>query len=204
MSDWFSACVAVERAVNVSQGINFNKSKSKQVARWIILIVILSISCTHIYDPLYRRLIDDEDEQRTWCVTQYPSSVQIFNWLLSIFHFSLPFSINCISAVVVIITATRTRSNVQQKKPFKEHLREQLQHHKHLLISPLILVALALPRLIISFLSGCMKSARDSWLYMIGYFISFVPSMMTFVVFVLPSEVYRKEFSKTMKQLWQR
>jgi hypothetical protein len=106
--------------------------------------------------------------------------------------------------VVVIIIAARTRSNSQKKTPFKEHLREQLQHHKHLLISPLILVVLALPRLIISFLSGCMKSARDSWLYLIGYFISFVPSMMTFVVFVLPSEMYRKEFSKSMKRLWQR
>jgi hypothetical protein len=141
MSDWFSACVAIERAVNASQGIKFNKSKSKQIAKWIILIVILFTGCTHIYDPLYRRLVDDEDEQRTWCVTQYSSSVQVFNKLLNMFHFSLPFSINCISAVVIIIIiAARTRSNSQKKKPFKEHLREQLQHHKHLLISPLILV----------------------------------------------------------------
>jgi hypothetical protein len=205
ISDWLSACVAIERAINVSQGIKFNKIKSKQIAKWMILIVILFTSCTYIYDPLHRHLIDDdEEEQHTWCVTKYSSSLQVFDWLLNIFHFSLPFSINCISAVIVIVIATRTRSNAQKKKSFKEHLREQLQHHKHLLISPLILVVLALPRLIISFLSGCMKSARDSRIYLIGYFISFIPSMMIFVVFVLPSKTYKKVFCKSIKRLCHR
>jgi hypothetical protein len=40
-----------------------------------------------------------------------------------------------------------------------------------------------------------MKSARDSVnLFLLGYFISFVPSLLTFVVFILPSRSYRKEF----------
>jgi hypothetical protein len=76
ISNWLSACVAIERAVNVSLGIKFNKIKSKKIAKWMILIVILFTSCTYIYDPLHRDLIDDEDEQRTWCVTKYSSSVQ--------------------------------------------------------------------------------------------------------------------------------
>jgi hypothetical protein len=203
-SDWFSACVAIERAVNVIQGIKFNKAKSKKMAKLMIFIVLLFTSCSYIYDPIHRRLIDDEEEQRTWCVSQYSSSVQVFDWLLNIFHFSVPFAINCISALTVIIIAARTRSNSQKTKSFKEHLREQIHHHKHLLISPLILIVLALPRLVISFLSGCMKSARDSWLYLIGYFISFIPSIMTFIVFVLPSEMYKKELNDSLKWIWQR
>jgi len=198
-SDWFSACVAIERAVNVIQGIKFNKAKSKKMAKLMIFIVLLFTSCSYIYDPVHRRLIDDEEEQRTWCVSQYSSSVQVFDWLLNIFHFSVPFAINCISALTVIIIAARSRSNSQKTKSFKEHLREQIHHHKHLLISPLILIVLALPRLVISFLSGCMKSARDSWLYLIGYFISFIPSIMTFIVFVLPSEMYKKKFDDSLK-----
>jgi hypothetical protein len=199
-SDWLSACVALERAVNVSIGVNFNKQKSKKMAKWMILIVLLFTSCSYIYDPLHRHLMDDEEEQRTWCVSQYSSSVQIFDWILNIFHFSVPFVINFISALIIIINITRTRSNTQQKKSFKQHLLKQIQQHKHLLISPLILVVLAIPRLVISFLSGCMKSARDSWFYFIGYFISFIPSIMTFIVFVLPSDVYKKEFIESMKQ----
>ncbi len=203
-SDWLSAYVAIERAVNIIQGINFNKLKSKKMAKWIILIVLLLTSGTYTYDPLHRRLIDDEAEQRTWYVSQYSSSVQLLDWLWNIFHFSIPFAINCISAVIIIIIAARTRSNSQKTKPFKDHLREQIHHHKHLLISPCILIILAIPRLIMSFLFGCMKSPRDSWFYLIGYFISFIPSIVTFIVFVLPSDVYKKEFTAYVKQIWQR
>jgi hypothetical protein len=204
ISDWLSACVAIERAVTVSKGVNFDKKKSKQIAKWIISIVFLFTGCTFIYDPVHRRLVDDEEEEQSWCVHKYSSTVQILDWITNIFHFLVPFSINCGSALLVIIIAARTRSNSQKKKSFKEHLREQLQYHKHLLISPSILVLLALPRLVLTFLSGCMKTARDSWFYLIGYFVSFVPSMVTFVVFVLPSEMYRKQFNESMKRIWQR
>ena len=82
------------------------------------------------------------------CVTQHSPFVQVFDWIMNILHFSIPFVINGISALIVIITITRSRLNIQKTKSFKEHL----------IISPLILVALAIPRLIISFLSGCMGS----------------------------------------------
>ena len=90
--------------------------------------------------------------------------------------------------------ASRTRSKSHKNKSFKTHLREQLRQHKHLLLSPLILILLVTPRLFLSFLEGCMKSARHSWIYMISYYISFLPSTMTFIVFVLPSDVYKKIF----------
>ncbi|CAF4208571.1 unnamed protein product [Adineta steineri] len=79
-------------------------------------------------------------------------------------------------------------------------LRKQLRRYNHLLIAPFVLVVLALPRLIISFASGCMKSGQDSWLFLTGYFISFIPSTITFVVFVLPSKIYRQEFIKSIKK----
>ncbi|CAF4195440.1 unnamed protein product, partial [Adineta steineri] len=62
---------------------------------------------------------------------------------------------------------------------------------------------LALPRLILSCLSGCIKLARDSWLYLIIYFISLIPPMMTFIVFVLPSNMYKKEFTDSVNRFWQ-
>jgi tetrahydromethanopterin S-methyltransferase subunit C len=93
--DWLSACVAIERAVNVSSGVNFNKVKSKQVAKWIICLVFIITGCTHIHDPIHRYLIDDEAEHRTWCIVQYSSSLQTFDWIVNILHFVFPFAINC-------------------------------------------------------------------------------------------------------------
>jgi len=77
-NDWLSACVSIERAINVIQGVKFNKTRSKKMAKWVTIIVLFCTGCTYIYDPLHRRLMDDEEEQRTWCLTQYSSSVQLF------------------------------------------------------------------------------------------------------------------------------
>ncbi|CAF4007028.1 unnamed protein product [Rotaria sp. Silwood2] len=66
-------------------------------------------------------------------------------------------------------------------------LREQFQQHKHLFTTHLAIVILGLPRVIIAFVSKCMKSTSDAWLFLIGYFIAFLPPMLTFVVFILPS-----------------
>jgi hypothetical protein len=179
--------------LNISRGVYFNKIKSKQIAKWIIIIILLLTICTHIHDPIHRHLIDDKEEQRIWCVTKYSSFLKIYDLILNVIHFSVPFSINCISAVIVIVIAARTRSNAQKKLSYKQLLLEQFQHHKHLLISSLILIVLGVSRLIFSFLSGCMKSARDSWFYLIGYFISFIPPISTLIVFILPSDTYKKE-----------
>ncbi|CAF1407518.1 unnamed protein product [Adineta ricciae] len=200
-NDWLSACVAIERAVNISKGIKFNKLKSKQIAKWMILFVFFFTICSYIHDPVHRHLIDDEEEQRTWCITKYSSILKIFDRSVNIVHFFIPFFINFVSALIIILYATRTRSKIQKKHSRKTIFYEQFHHHKHLLIAPIVLALLAFPRLIISFLFGCMKSARNPWLYLTGYFISFIPPMMIFTVFVLPSQVYREEFIQSIKQI---
>jgi uncharacterized membrane protein YesL len=45
-----------------------------------------------------------------------------------------------------------------------------------------------------------MKSNRNSWIFLIGYLVSFIPPMLTFILFVLPSKLYKEQFRKTVKQ----
>ena len=115
---------------------------------------------------------------------------------MNIFHFLTPFSINLISAFFIIIKMYRQRSTVRKNQTYCQQLCKEFDKSKHLFISSCMLVVLALPRLIISFVSGCMRSTRNPWLFLTGYFVSFVPPLMIFVVFVLPSTVYKKEFDK--------
>ncbi|CAF0936396.1 unnamed protein product [Rotaria sp. Silwood1] len=199
MDQWLSACVAVERTVTAIKGISFDRKKSKQMAKYIILILLILNISTTIHDPIHRRLIDDDnddDEKRIWCIVTYSSNLQTFNTVLNIFHFLTPFIINLISGLVIIIMTTRRRTTVRANESFRKMLQKQFQEHSHLLITPILLVILAIPRLIISLISRCMKSINDPWLFLIGYFISFMPSVLTFVVFVLPSKVYKQEFWK--------
>jgi len=81
---------------------------------------------------------------------------------------------------LVIIALARSRASVQRDQTFQQHLKCQTDRH--------LLILLSLPRLIILFISEYMRSARQPWLHRIGSFLSFIPSMMTFVVFVLPAD----------------
>jgi hypothetical protein len=201
MDQWLCACVALERAIVTKKGTTFDKKKSKQAAKLVIVILLMVIISTSIHDPIYRRLIieeNDDEEKRIWCIVTYPSSLQIYNSVLNIFHFCGPFIINLISAVILITKKSRQQSNAQTRRTYKQVLREQFRQHKHLFTAPILLVILALPRLIIGFVSKCMKSTEDSWLFLTGYFISFIPSMLTFVIFILPSKFYRKYFQNSV------
>ncbi|CAF4011362.1 unnamed protein product [Rotaria magnacalcarata] len=200
MDRWLNACIAIERAFATIKGTRFQKKKSKQLAKIMIVILTILLISSSIYDPFYRHLINEENdsEKRTWCIVTYPSSLQIFNSIMHTFHFAAPFMINLISPIIIIRNISRQQSNVQTHQSYNQLLREKFHQHKSLFIAPVVLVILALPRLIISFALTCMKSANDSWLFLIAYFISFIPSMLTFVIYVLPSNFYKEAFRQSI------
>jgi hypothetical protein len=197
--NWLNACVALERCITVSQGVRFNKALSKRNARWIIIILPLFIMMSIIHEPLYRRLFDDADEQRSWCVFHYSPSVYIYNTTISFFHFVGPFCANLFSTIFIIFTGARRRAIAQKRQNYKQHLCQQFKEHKNLIVSPIILTILMLPRPVISLVSECVKRSHISWLYLSSYLISFIPSMSIFLVFVLPSDFYSDQFKKSIK-----
>ena len=199
VGDWLRACVCVERALTVGQGVGFNPDKSKRTAKLMIFVIYLLVLLTTLHEPLHRHLTDDAEEQRIWCVTNYSSVWTLINSAVTLLHFLAPFIINIVSALLIIIMGARRRSAIQQRLTMRQHLHAQFQQHKKLLISPCVLVVLATPRLIISFASGCMSSSRASYFFLAGYFLSFIPPIVTFVAFVLPSDFYMTEFVRWVR-----
>ncbi|CAF1049423.1 unnamed protein product [Adineta steineri] len=210
---WLNACVATERAIHVYQGVHFNKEKSKRLARWIIFILPLCITATIIHEPLHRnifehRVKDDMDktkiiERNIWCVINYSHAVQDYNIAILFVHLIGPFIANLFSALFIIFGTARQRSLAQTSQNYIAHIRAQLREHKQLVISPAILLILSMLRLIISLLSGCVKVHDNPWLYLCAYFISFTPSILVFVVFVVPSKLYKKTLKESLTT-WQR
>jgi hypothetical protein len=204
IGDWLFACVATERLI-LTIKVNFKKTLSRKVAKWMVCFVCIFVIGTSIQEPFYRKLITDEDENRIWCTVVYSNLYSNFlnkyTTIISVIHFIGPFIINIISSFGIITIAAVYRSKSQKKLSYCAHFCKQLRQHKYLIISPILLIILALPRIILAFTLDCMKSARESvMLYLIGYFISFVPPVLLFVVFVLPSDVYRKEFKNALKR----
>jgi hypothetical protein len=202
MGQWLSVCLAIERIITAVQGAKFNKKKSKQAAKWVIFALTIFTTSSVIQEAIGRRLIDDNDggEQRTWCIITYSQELQLFNSIIHIFHVAVPCLINLISAFIIIIVVAKQRATVHNHQTYRKHLREQFQQHKHIFIAQCVLVILAIPRLVIAFTTGCMKSAHNPWLFLVGYLISFIPPLVTFIIFVLPSKMYKKEFIKSCEQ----
>lgn len=201
---WLNAFVAVERCIMVIKSVKFDIKTSRKMAKRIIILLVFIIIATYSHVPLHRKLMDDGEENRIWCVVSYSLIIQIYDQTKNLIHFLPPFGINISSAVTVIITIDRRRSNAHRQNITNPYTFEQFRHHKHLIISPMILVILALPRIILVFVSGCMKSARDPWLFLTGYFISFVPVSLMFIVFVWPSKTYKNEFKEAINVIQQR
>ena len=201
IDNWLNACVAIERAITVFKGVNFNKQLSQRIARWVILSLPFVILSSLVHELIYRVLFYDEEEKREWCILEYSKGVMAYSTFILSFHTLAPFSINVFSAVYIIIQNARRGVLLSHGQSYKKYLRAQLKEHRHLIISPLILATLSLPRVIISLMTGCVKKYRNPWLYLTGYFISFVPSVAVFIIFVLPSDLYKKLFGKSIQSL---
>ncbi|UJR29703.1 hypothetical protein I4U23_017251 [Adineta vaga] len=197
MNQWLYACVAIERTITTIKGSRFQRKKSKQMAKKIILILLILIIVTNIHDPMYRRLIfekQDDDDKRIWCIVTYSSQLQTYNYIINILHFIGPFLCNLISSIIIITNNSRRKFRIQHQQTFKKLLQKQISHHKRLVIGPFVLVILAIPRLIISFITKCMSSTNESWLFLTAYFISFIPTIVTSLLFIIPSKFYKNEF----------
>jgi hypothetical protein len=119
MHNWFNAFVAIERGVTVYQGINFNPTRSKKIAKCLLILLFLTAIGTFVYEILYTHLLYDEEEQRTWCVVNYTSFFQKLNSTVVLFHFFAPFLINFGSAIFIILSVAR-QSSTNSKEAFAQ------------------------------------------------------------------------------------
>jgi hypothetical protein len=199
--NWLNACVAAERMVIVAKGTGFNRKKSMNAVKWIILLVLLFTLFTTLHEPFHRHLVNDEEEKRIWCVAEYSLVWQHFDSTAILFNFIASFMVNIISILFIIISTTYQRTNMLEQLGYINYFKHQLYKHRHLFISQMILVVLSLPRLIISLLPGCLKSQRNPWLFLVGYYVSYLPSTLTFIVFVLPFKTNRNAFCMSMTSM---
>ena len=196
--NWFNGCIAIERGFAVFKGIYFNKNQSKFMAKWVITIVISVNVVLFLPQWLNMHLFNDEKERRIWCVILYSSKLDIYNSSLIIMHFFTPFLLNFSSAIFIIIETARQRVATQTKQFYSKEFRKKFKQHKHLLLSPILVMLLSLPRLILTFQLDCHKSSEHFWLYLFAYFVSFIPAVLVFVIFVLPSVVFKKAFQQAI------
>jgi hypothetical protein len=206
VSSWLSACVSVERTVAVARGVLFNQQTSVHAAKYFCTILLILFAIMNIHIPFTRQLVADPRLGRfTWCVPQYSSpKLQTFTSIISSIQLLGPFITNFLSSGLLIKIITRQKFTLQKNKrknAYATALSKQIALFKHLIISPIVLLILTLPRLIIFFGSLCMSTRWHNYLFLTGYFISFMPFVTTLLIFVLPSPNYRHEMQLVISRV---
>jgi hypothetical protein len=136
----------------------------------------------------------------TWCVAQFTAPIAIYNQLNIVTHYSIPFLINFVCTIILIVLIARHRAIADKRKSHVQVFREQIIVQKELFIPPLIIIASALPQLIISFNFAC-KELHNPWqryILTVAYFLSYLPQTLTFLLYIQPSTFFKSEFHVTL------
>jgi hypothetical protein len=147
------------------------------------------------------------------CVTSYPSSVGIYNQINNILNYILPLLINLLSTIILIILTTRKRAIATKKKrddldsdgkpksKFRKYL-DLLILNKELISAPsmtLLPQLFSLPQFILSFSLSCqeLKVNWQRYLLIISYFLTYLPQVLLYILYITPSTFYKNEFHET-------
>jgi hypothetical protein len=201
--DWLTACVAVERSVNIIKGALFKKADSVRWAKRVILLLTVVVLGSAWDEPLIRQLIDDPRAtvRHTWCVVTYPWPwLEYYRLTMNLINLIVPVSISLVATVFLLHRSTRMKQALVKKKDEKSYI-TILKKQIPLYGSPLGLVILSMIRLIFSFTLVCIVHHWQKYVYLTAYFISFAPMMGTFPIFVLPAEVYKTEFKNFIQRM---
>ena len=157
---------------------------------------------TAIQDPLNRYITYVEEDEKTWCISRLNSRslLQKFDSTFHLINSIVPFFINIIASVVIILLTARARFLLGRGN-FNENVWKQFQQHYHLIVSSCLLVLLAMPRVIIILRNSCLKSLNNPQLPLIGYCMSFVSPALVFLIYIAPSLKYRNDFHEVIGNL---
>jgi hypothetical protein len=156
---------------------------------------------------IFRRMIIDTYDERAWCVLTLnpdrPTLLKLYS-TLNVFLFLIPLVINLTTSGIIILKIFHLKQQIIMKnittpifsktRRFKirlETIKEQIVKHKHILIAPVLLGSLALPRVVLAFVFVCTKLDRQPYISLIAYCIAFLPSTAVLFAFILPIHIYR-------------
>jgi hypothetical protein len=159
----------------------------------VTCIVILGM---YIHELFYYIVINQPDFSMTFCVTDFNQIVaKTYNSINTLIHSIVPFFIQIISITLL----ARSRANLAQKRiTYIQILQKQFNQQKELYITPIIHIVSSLPNVILSFSLACTQMNNlQRHVLLAAYLFSYIPSMLGFIVYVLPSRMYKKEFIQT-------
>ncbi|CAF3974713.1 unnamed protein product [Rotaria sp. Silwood1] len=175
--------------------------KSPNIAIWTTIITIISIFAMHIHDILFSISIHQPNSTISLCVINFgnQSIVAGYNRFSTLLHYIVPFFLQTVSIVLLIVLIARQRAKTKGHQiKFSQILKNEFMVQKELFLIPSIIVLSALPQVILSFSLICKQLI--SWqrhALLAACLLSYIPQIFSLLLHVIPSTTYKKEFYKT-------
>ncbi|CAF1580370.1 unnamed protein product [Adineta ricciae] len=210
--DWLTVCISIERTYTLIKDVHFTKRsalKTLKISRWISFIVLLFNGLLTLHRPFYFELVDEPTinggkQGHPWCILDFKStSWDSYEKFINIFQLIIPMILNLGSILFFLLykikhELTILRKNYQRNRLFI--LKEQILKYKLLIISPIVISILEIPRLILTFVLSCIQYKWQRYIYLISYIISFLPLTAILFIYVMPSPKYSKEFKSNLRR----
>jgi hypothetical protein len=175
------------------------------MVKFVVPTLLVCFIWTSIHQIFSSHLITEpRSDERLWCVVKFPLHwLQTYNATMNLFKMIVPFSINLISAVILLITFSRTKQKTANKT-YISILKTQFAEHNDLILSPILITGFKLPVLIIVLAIKCIKFKWQLYLSTACYLLAIVPVTATFGIFILPAPSYIKTFIHKWNKLFKR
>jgi hypothetical protein len=202
---WLTSLVTIERLCVVLFPTSMTMKKPR-FALGMSILVILAVSGMHVHEVIYYTTIFDLSYTSiniTLCVTSYTQQlISTYDRVNLLMHYFVPFFIQTISMSVLIIQITRSRARTSRNtlQAFVDLFKKQFKAHREYYITPIIIVLSSLPQTILSFSYACteLKQPWQRYTLLTTYFLSYLPQMLGFILYVLPSTTYTEQFHQTV------
>jgi hypothetical protein len=168
--------------------------KNPRIAIGVVAATLLGLGAMHIPDVLYTNITMDK------CFTEFDSPlISRYNRINTLLHYLAPFAIQTLSITLLIILAARSRVRATSGNvTFGQVLKKMFNAQKELYVTPAIIIMSALPQTILSFSLACSKlSIWQRHTLLFAYLVSYAPQIFGFILYVLPSKLYRQELKET-------
>ena len=168
--------------------------KNARIATQLTSSTMIALGLMHIPDLYFTSMVFDS------CILDVNDSrISTYIRVNTLFNYLAPFVIQTIGITSVIVLAARSRSNATGRtQTFRQVFKRMLRTQKELYMTPAIIIVSALPQTILSFSLACSQpSAWQRHLLLSAYLLSYTPQVSGFILFVLPSQGYRRELRMT-------
>lgn len=197
---WLTTWVTIDRMF-VILFPNSSRLKNPRLAIFMSFVTLVLLLILHVHELIYYTSIQDYRTSSPICVANMNTDlIAIYNRVSTPIHYILPFFIQTISITLLIILAARSRVRVSgSKSTFYQTLKTQFQNQKELYVTPALVIFSISPQVIATFTLACKElNPWQGHILLCVYLFSYAPQVLGFILYILPSSAYKKEFGETL------